>query len=142
MVPMPAMVTSIRSPGCRNTGGCRKTPTPPGVPVVMTPKLHAGRLRRIIPLTRRAGKGLRDVDLPALEAKIGPLREKLRGGQFSDQAVAEAFALISEMSGRVLGMRHFDVQLLGGFAKPIALQRPRPVGIVCRMLIVFFDGSG
>ncbi|MEM8645891.1 MAG: preprotein translocase subunit SecA [Pseudomonadota bacterium] len=87
-----------------------------GVPVVMTPKLHAGRLRRIIPITRRAGKGLKDVDVPALEAKIGPLREKLRGGQFTDEAVGEAFALICEMAGRVLGMRHFDVQLLGGFA--------------------------
>ena len=39
-----------------------------------------------------------------------------RQEQFSDETVGEAFALIRELSDRILGKRHFDVQLIGAFA--------------------------
>ena len=39
-----------------------------------------------------------------------------RFADFPDDAVAKAFALIRELSERVLGMRHFDVQIIGAFA--------------------------
>ncbi len=42
------------------------------------------------------------------------LRQRHRGGETLDQLLPEAFALVREAAGRVLGMRHFDVQLVGG----------------------------
>ncbi|MDF9406981.1 preprotein translocase subunit SecA [Pelotomaculum isophthalicicum JI] len=41
-------------------------------------------------------------------------RERLEQGQTLDDILPEAFAVVREVSRRVLGMRHFDVQLLGG----------------------------
>ena len=41
-------------------------------------------------------------------------RERLRGGETLDKILPEEFAVCREASRRVLGMRHFDVQLIGG----------------------------
>ncbi len=41
-------------------------------------------------------------------------RERLKGGETLDDILPEAFAVCREASRRVLGMRHFDVQLIGG----------------------------
>ena len=41
-------------------------------------------------------------------------RERLAKGESTDQILPEAFATVREASKRVLGMRHFDVQLIGG----------------------------
>src|SRR5476649_1297379 len=49
-----------------------------------------------------------------LKAKTGELKEKLNAGQTLDAILPEAFAVVREASRRVLGMRHFDVQILGG----------------------------
>ena len=50
----------------------------------------------------------------ALRAKTGEFRERLAGGQTLDDLLPEAFAVVRAASRRVLGMRHFDVQLIGG----------------------------
>jgi preprotein translocase subunit SecA len=42
------------------------------------------------------------------------LRERLAKGETLDQLLPEAFAVVREAGRRVLGMRHFDVQLIGG----------------------------
>ena len=42
------------------------------------------------------------------------LRQRHADGETLDQLLPEAFALVREAAGRVLGMRHFDVQLVGG----------------------------
>ncbi len=42
------------------------------------------------------------------------LRRRHADGETLDQLLPEAFALVREAAGRVLGMRHFDVQLVGG----------------------------
>jgi preprotein translocase subunit SecA len=42
------------------------------------------------------------------------LRERARGGESLDKLLEETFALVREASRRALGMRHFDVQLIGG----------------------------
>ncbi|HCO43751.1 MAG TPA: preprotein translocase subunit SecA, partial [Gammaproteobacteria bacterium] len=42
------------------------------------------------------------------------LRQRHADGQTLDQLLPEAFALVREAAGRVLAMRHFDVQLVGG----------------------------
>jgi preprotein translocase subunit SecA len=42
------------------------------------------------------------------------LRERARGGESLDELLPETFALVREASRRSMGMRHFDVQLIGG----------------------------
>lgn len=49
-----------------------------------------------------------------LKAKTGEFRERLESGETLDSLLPEAFATVREASKRVLGMRHFDVQLIGG----------------------------
>ncbi len=55
--------------------------------------------------------GLSDAEL---RAKTDEFRSRLAGGETLDDLLPEAFAVVRETSRRVLGMRHFDVQLLGG----------------------------
>ncbi|MFO0437620.1 MAG: preprotein translocase subunit SecA, partial [Phenylobacterium sp.] len=50
----------------------------------------------------------------ALRAKTAEFRERLGRGETLDQMLEEAFAVVREASRRVLGQRHFDVQLVGG----------------------------
>lgn len=87
-----------------------------GLPVVLTPKLYAGRLKGIIAKTRHIERKLQGLDDAALMSRRSRLRSLLHDRKFRIDAVAEAFAVICEASSRTLGMRHFDVQLLGGFA--------------------------
>jgi len=49
-----------------------------------------------------------------LAGRTGHFRERLDQGETLDDLLPEAFATVREASGRVLGMRHFDVQLIGG----------------------------
>ena len=50
----------------------------------------------------------------ALQAKTAEFKQRLTDGQTLDDILVEAFAVCREASRRVLGMRHFDVQLIGG----------------------------
>ena len=56
-------------------------------------------------------KALSDADL---QAKTAEFKQRLADGQTLDDILVEAFAVCREASRRVLGMRHFDVQLIGG----------------------------
>ena len=49
-----------------------------------------------------------------LTGKTNEFRERLNNGETLDDILPEAFAVVREGSRRVLGMRHFDVQLIGG----------------------------
>lgn len=49
-----------------------------------------------------------------LKAKTAEFKEKLQSGIKLDDILPEAFAVVREVSRRVLGLRHFDVQLIGG----------------------------
>ncbi|MGG6313254.1 preprotein translocase subunit SecA [Paenibacillus macerans] len=51
-----------------------------------------------------------------LKAKTTEFRERLEKGESIDEILPEAFATVREASKRTLGMRHFDVQLVGGMA--------------------------
>jgi Preprotein translocase subunit SecA (ATPase, RNA helicase) len=46
--------------------------------------------------------------------KTEELKKSITDGRGLDEALPEAFALVREVSKRVLGERHFDVQLMGG----------------------------
>ncbi len=49
-----------------------------------------------------------------LQAKTQEFRDRLAKGELLDNLAPEAFAAVREASTRVFGMRHFDVQLIGG----------------------------
>jgi len=52
----------------------------------------------------------------ALQAKTGEFRSRLQRGESLDDLLVESFAVVREASSRVIGQRHFDVQLMGGAA--------------------------
>jgi len=57
---------------------------------------------------------LKTLDDAALRAKTAEFRKRLEDGADVDDVLAEAFAVCREAARRALGMRHFDVQLIGG----------------------------
>ena len=56
-------------------------------------------------------KGLTDLEL---KEKTNELRKRLLQGEAKSTLIPETFALVREASSRVLGLRHYDVQLIGG----------------------------
>jgi preprotein translocase subunit SecA len=58
-------------------------------------------------------KALSDVQL---QGKTAEFRQRLAAGEALDALLPEAFAVVREASRRTLGLRHFDVQLIGGMA--------------------------
>ncbi|AQU82068.1 MULTISPECIES: preprotein translocase subunit SecA [unclassified Halomonas] len=56
-------------------------------------------------------EGLSDAEL---QGKTALLRQRLSSGEALDSLLPEAFAVVREASKRVMGMRHFDVQMVGG----------------------------
>ncbi len=54
------------------------------------------------------------LDDDALKAKTPEFKNRLEQGESLDQLLPEAFAAVREAAQRTLGMRHFDVQLIGG----------------------------
>jgi len=51
-----------------------------------------------------------------LRERMDELRERARGGESLDDLLPECFAIVRETGKRKMGMRHFDVQLIGGMA--------------------------
>lgn len=74
-------------------------------------------LKKMWPIVRQINalednvSGLSDA---SLQAKTAEFKQRLADGETLDDLLPEAFAVVREASRRVLGMRHFDVQLLGG----------------------------
>jgi len=74
-------------------------------------------LKRLQPTIQRINAlepSVRELDDAALVAKRAEFRERLDRGEPIDDLLPEAFAAVREAGRRVLGMRHFDVQLIGG----------------------------
>lgn len=57
---------------------------------------------------------IKALDDAALQGKTIEFRQRLEQGEDLDDLLAEAFAVVREAAWRVLEMRHFDVQLIGG----------------------------
>jgi preprotein translocase subunit SecA len=57
---------------------------------------------------------LQVLDDEALRARADELRSRARGGEDIDELLVDSFALTREAARRTIGMRHFDVQLIGG----------------------------
>ena len=54
------------------------------------------------------------LDDDELRAQADSLRERARNGEPLDELLPETFAVVRETSRRTMGMRHFDVQMIGG----------------------------
>ena len=75
------------------------------------------RLARIVAATEAAAAGLDTLADSQLRERADGLRQRLRREGFRDLALAGAcFALVREAARRSIGQRHFDVQLIGGWA--------------------------
>jgi len=59
---------------------------------------------------------LQSLDDSALAAKTAEFKSRLDAGETLDDITAEAFAVVREASVRVMKMRHFDAQIMGGLA--------------------------
>ena len=74
-------------------------------------------INRIIPVIDKIEeieRGLKDLSDDDLRNKTNEFKDRLSKGETLDDILPEAFAVVAEASSRVLGMRHFRVQLIGG----------------------------
>ena len=72
------------------------------------------RMRGIADVINGHEKALESLSDDALAGHTGKFKERLANGESLDDMLPEAFAVVREASRRVLGMRHFDVQMIGG----------------------------
>ena len=74
-------------------------------------------VKRIMPIVEKINSlepEIQKLTDEELKNKTNEFKEQLKQGKTLDDILPEAFALVREASKRVLGMRHFDVQLIGG----------------------------
>ena len=72
------------------------------------------RLRKIVKQINSYEPTFEALSDEELKAKTFEFRQRIEQGESLDQVLPEAFATVREASKRVYGMRHFDVQLIGG----------------------------
>ncbi|QQR79656.1 MAG: hypothetical protein IPJ69_09895 [Deltaproteobacteria bacterium] len=74
-------------------------------------------LKKIYPIVARINEletSVQNLSDDQLRQKTTEFKERIQKGETPDQILPEAFAVVREASKRVLGMRHFDVQMIGG----------------------------
>jgi preprotein translocase subunit SecA len=92
------------------------------VPVIIDNILRAGegktlrKLRAIVGQVNSIEDDFKSLTDAELRAMTDELKERHAGGESLDDLLPEAFATVREAATRVLGQRHFDVQLMGGAA--------------------------
>ena len=74
------------------------------------------RLRRHLDSVNTLAEPVKALSDEALRAKTLEFRDRLAAGQTKNEIRAEAFAVVREVAERTVGMRPFDVQILGAFA--------------------------
>jgi preprotein translocase subunit SecA len=85
--------------------------------VATSGRRRARSLTRILPLVERHADEYRAMATEGIPAAVRDVATALRRTtDFPDATAARAFALIRELSERILGKRHFDVQVVGAFA--------------------------
>ncbi|KAB7898376.1 preprotein translocase subunit SecA [Rouxiella sp. S1S-2] len=72
------------------------------------------RMRKVVDQVNRLEPEVSALSDEQLRAKTDEFRARLEKGEVLETLIPEAFAVVRESSKRVFGMRHFDVQLLGG----------------------------
>ena len=74
-------------------------------------------VKRVMPIVKKINSyedKLESLSDEELKAKTQEFRDEIEDGKSLDDILPEAFAVVREASKRVTGMRHFDVQLIGG----------------------------
>src|SRR3989338_7232543 len=71
-------------------------------------------MRKTVQQINRLEPSLQTLSDEALQAKTAEFKQRYQQGESVDQLLPEAFAVVREASRRTLGLRHFDVQLIGG----------------------------
>ena len=71
---------------------------------------------RVVAAANRFEDGLKALDDSALQGRTAEFRQRLADGTTLDALIPEAFAVVREAARRTLGLRHFDMQLVGGLA--------------------------
>ena len=74
-------------------------------------------VKRVMPIVKKIdelGPGIKALSDAELRAKTAEFKERVSKGEDLDSLLPEAFAVVREAADRVLGMRHFEVQLIGG----------------------------
>src|SRR5437870_1400873 len=72
------------------------------------------RLRPIVGQVNGLEPAIKALSDEQLRAKTAELKERFQNGETLDDLMPEAFAVVREAGRRMLNMRHFDVQLIGG----------------------------
>lgn len=72
--------------------------------------------RKVVVQVNALESTLQSLDDAALQAKTAEFKSRLAAGESIDDLTAEAFAVVREASRRVMKMRHFDAQIMGGLA--------------------------
>ncbi|MDH3353855.1 MAG: preprotein translocase subunit SecA [Chromatiales bacterium] len=72
------------------------------------------RMRKTLELVNGLESEMQNLTDEQLKAKTGEFQQRVEEGADLDSILNEAFAVVREASQRVLGMRHYDVQLIGG----------------------------
>ncbi|PWC15717.1 preprotein translocase subunit SecA [Brenneria roseae subsp. americana] len=72
------------------------------------------RMRKNVEVINRLEPAMEKLSDEELKAKTTEFRARLEKGETLESLLPEAFAVVRESSKRVFGMRHFDVQLIGG----------------------------
>ncbi|MCY4426945.1 MAG: preprotein translocase subunit SecA [Halieaceae bacterium] len=72
------------------------------------------RMGKVVNKINGLAESMAGLEDSALQAKTAQFRQRLADGESMDQLLPEAFAVVREASERTLGLRHFDVQLIGG----------------------------
>ncbi|MEK7493666.1 MAG: preprotein translocase subunit SecA, partial [Patescibacteria group bacterium] len=74
------------------------------------------KLERTVADINRLEPSFESIASDGLSARTGELRKRFAEGASLDDLLPEAFALVREAAKRTLGLRHYDVQLMGGMA--------------------------
>ena len=72
------------------------------------------RMRKVVAQINAMEPAMEQLSDDELKGKTAEFRARLEKGESVDSLLPDAFAVVREASKRVFGMRHFDVQLLGG----------------------------
>ncbi|MQX54981.1 preprotein translocase subunit SecA, partial [Alcanivorax sp. PA15-N-34] len=74
------------------------------------------RMGKLVEAINSHGDALAQLTDADLQFKTREFREAYQQGKSLDELLPEAFAVVREASTRVMGMRHFDVQMMGGIS--------------------------
>src|SRR3546814_8653829 len=75
---------------------------------------YVNSIRKIVDKINAFEPAMQALDDAGLQAQTQAFRDRLGAGETLDDILPEAFATVREAAVRTLGMRHFDVQMIGG----------------------------